>query len=88
MISASVMKGLTTKGTEVFRKNKSNRIKNVIKSSIPKDKVDNKEIRVLIVDFENIFAKWVFFLSSGYNSHVVSSSFLSKLRYAIILFGI
>ena len=61
MISASVMKGLTTKGTEVFRKNKSNRIKNVIKSSIPKDKVDNKEIRVLIVDFENIFAKWVFF---------------------------
>ena len=48
MISASVMKGLTTKGTEVFRKNKSNRIKNVIKSSIPKDKVDNKEIRVLM----------------------------------------
>ena len=79
MISASVMKGLTTKGTEVIRKNKSNSIKNAIKSSIPKDKVDKKEIRVLIVDFENIFVKWGFFLSSGYNSHVVSSSFLSKL---------
>ena len=52
-------RGLTAKGTEVIRKSKSNRIKNVIKSSIPKDKVDNKEIRVLIVEFVEIY------LSSG-----------------------